>query len=302
MSPISGPDMVIIRVRRAKMPSPEDEDIESLYEEYLRDYLSKNFPDELDQLRLLPPLKGNERLINAVKFNVGEIVSRYRRRSMEDNDYAARIKECIDSAKSAAKALGQFGKLLMGMDRVHRGAILAAANEFAPDPFLEQSPSELYVALTRTSAMMDVLSAAITIGTGISVDKRRGRPPLGLVLPAFELIREWEFITAELTTGEPREFFETEGDITATERLDLRGDPDRLFGLKVKRVPTPRPLYKGETKDQEGQYMEHSSAFVGICLKMIKPDITRQQVITSIKNVVKQRANVRQIMEKAPSG
>jgi hypothetical protein len=122
------------------------------------------------------------------------------------------------------------------------------------------------------------------------------------VLPACELIREWEFITAELTTGERREFFETEGDMTAIERLDLRGDPSRFFGLKVKQVPTPRPLYKGENKDQEGQYVEHSTAFVGLCLKMINPEITRQQVITCIKNVVKLRSDLQQRMEAAPTG
>ena len=283
------------------MPNPEDEDPESLFEKYLYDYLPSNFPNEFEQLCLLSPLKGNERLIRAVKFNVGEIVSRYRRRLIEDNDYATRIKECIDFAKSAAKSLGQFVELFMGMDRVHRDEILYAANEFAPDQFLEQSPSELYVALTRTSAIMGVLSAAITAGTGVSVGSRRGRPPLAFVLPAWELIREWEFITAELTTGEPREFFETEG-MTATKRVDLRGDPHRFFGLKVKQVPTPRPLYKGEKKDQEGQYVEHSTAFVGLCLKMIKPEITRQQVITCIKNVVKQRADLRQRTETAPHG
>jgi hypothetical protein len=283
------------------MPNPGDEDPESLYEKHLYDYLPSNFPNEFEQLCLLSPLKGNERLIRAVKFNVGEIVSRYRRRLIEESDYADRVRECINFAKSATKSLGQFGELLMGMDRVHRDAILYEANELAPHLFLKQSPGELYVALTGTSVTMRVLSDAITAGTGISVGSQRGRPPLVFVLPARELIREWEFITAELTTGEPREFFETEG-MTATERLDLRGDRHRFFGLKVRQVPTPRPLYKGQKKDQEGQYVEHSTAFVGLCLKMIKPEITRQQVITCIKNVVKQRAGLRQRTETAPPG
>ena len=110
------------------MPNPEDEDPESLSEKYLYDYLPLNFPNEFEQLCLLSPLKGNERLIRVVKFNVGEIVSRYRRRLVEENDYAARIKECIDFAKSAAKSLGQFVELFMGMDGVHRDEYVSATN------------------------------------------------------------------------------------------------------------------------------------------------------------------------------
>src|ERR1700722_5811300 len=52
------------------MPNLEDEDPESLYEKYLYDYLPSNFPNEFEQLCLFSPLKGNERLIRAVKFNV----------------------------------------------------------------------------------------------------------------------------------------------------------------------------------------------------------------------------------------
>ena len=67
-------------------------------------------------------------------------------------------------------------------------------------------------------------------------------------------------------------------------------------------MPTPRPLGKGKDKDQKRQYVEHSTAFIGQCLKMIKPDITDQQVITSIKHAVKQRTLMWQMRENIKAG
>ncbi len=67
-------------------------------------------------------------------------------------------------------------------------------------------------------------------------------------------------------------------------------------------MPTPRPLGKGKDKDQKARYVEHSTAFIGLCLKMIKPDITNSEVITSTKHAVKQRAIAAQTVENIRAG
>jgi hypothetical protein len=58
-------------------------------------------------------------------------------------------------------------------------------------------------------------------------------------------------------------------------------------------------LGKGKDKDQKRQYQERATEFIGLCLKMIKSDITPQQVITSIKHAVKLRAVMGQMVENA---
>ena len=142
------------------------------------------------------------------------------------------------------------------------------------------------------ATMMRVLPAAVTLGTGISAAKRvQGRPHSPYISPAFELMQQWECLTAEpMTEGEALIHFGPSNDLTPAERraTGKMNTPSHLS--KIKPVPTPRPLGKGKDKDRKRQYVEHSSAFIGQCLQMIKPDITPQQVLTSVKHAVKQRA------------
>jgi hypothetical protein len=286
------------------MPNPEDQDIETLHEEFLLNYLPSNFPEEFRQLCLLPPLHGNEDLIRTVKINVGAIVLRHRTRFTEDMDYFVRIKQCIRSAESAEKAIEEFVNLFMNMDTDHRDATLNVANEIAPHRFPDQKLGEFLGKLTTMATTMKVLAAAVTLGTGISAAKRgQGRPWSPYISPARELTREWESITAEpMTTGEALTFFGPIDNLTPAQRRAIRRINTPFDGLKIKPVPTPRPLGKGKDKDQKRQYVEHSTEFIGLCLKMIKPDITPQQVITSIKHAVKLRAVMEQMVENAAAG
>jgi hypothetical protein len=281
------------------MPIPEDQDIEALEEEFLLNYLPSNFPKEFSELCLLPPLHGNEDLIRTAQLSLGEIIYRHRRMFTEDKDYFVRIEKCIQLATSSANDLREFADLFMKMDTVHRDATLNAANEIAPHQFPDQKLGEFFRQLTAISKMMDILAAAVTFGTGISAAKRgKGRPGSSYIIPAWELMQEWEFITAKpMTVGEAVKFFEPADELTAAERGALRRDATQSHGFRIKPVPTPRPLGKGKDKDQKRQYVEDSSASIGLCLKMIKPDITDSQVITSIKRAVKLRAVREQMVE-----
>jgi hypothetical protein len=274
------------------MPIPEDQDIEALEEEFLLNYLPSNFPKEFRELCLLSPLHGNEDLIRMVQLSLGEIIFRHHKRFTEDKDYFVRIEQCIRSAESAEKALEEFVDLFMRMDTGHRDAILNVANEIAPHRFPDQKLGEFFGQLTAMATMMKVLAATVTFETGISVAKRgKGRPQSSYISPAWELMQEWEFITAKpMTVGEAVKFFEPADELTAAEHRALRRDATPSHGFRIKPVPTPRPLGEGKNKEHTPRYMEHSTAFIGQCLKMIKPDITPQQVITSIKHAVKLRA------------
>jgi hypothetical protein len=284
------------------MPLPEDQDIETLHQEFLLNYLPDNFPEEFMQLCHLPQLQGNEDRIRVVKINVGAIVFRHRKRFTEDTDYFVRIEKCIRSAESAEKAIEEFVDLFMNMDTHHRHATLNVASDIAPRRFPNQKLGKFLGKLTIMATSMKLLAAAVTFGTGVSAAKRgRGRPSSPYISPAHDLAREWEFITAKpMTVGEALTHYEQLDDLSPAERRAIRHTP--FDGLKIKPVPTPRPLGKGADKEPKPRYVEHSTAFIGLCLKMIKPEIIPQEVITAIKHAVKLRAVTGRMVENAAAG
>ena len=240
-----------------------------------------------------------------MQLNLGEIIFRHRKRFAEDKDYFVRIEQCIRSAETAEKALQEFVDLFMRMDTAHRDAILYLANEVAPDQFQDQKLGEFLGQLTAMPTMMKVLAAAVTLATGISAAKRsRGQPQSPYISPAFELMQQWEYLTAEpMTEGEALIHFRPSDDLTPAERrATLRIDTPWQHGLEIHKAPTPRPLGKGKDKDQKRQYLEHSTAFIGQCLKMVKPDITDSQVITAVKHAVKRRALMVKVLENVKAG
>ena len=209
------------------MPIPEHQDIEALEEEFFFNYLPSNFPKEFGELCLIPPLDKNKDLIRTVQLSLGEIIFRHRKRFAEDKDYFVRIEKCIRSAESAEKALQEFVDLFMRMDAAHRDAILYVANEIASDQFQDQKLGEFFGELTAMATMMRVLAAAVMYGTGISAARRgQGRPQSPYTSPAFELMQQWQSITAEpMTTGEALTLFEPIepiDDLTPAEQRAIR--------------------------------------------------------------------------------
>jgi hypothetical protein len=295
---------------RTAMPVPQDPNMEALHEEFLFNYLPSNFPKEFSELCLLldkntdPPLGKNKDLLREVQLNLGEIIWRHHKRFTEDKDYFVRIQQCIWSAESVTKTLGEFVDLFMRMDNAHREVTLCVANRIAPRLFPDQKLGEFLGRITTFVTMMEVIAAAVSSGTGIPGAKRgRGRPQSPYLSPAYELMQEWEFITAEpMTAGEALIHVTPPNDLTPAERRALRRDHRPSNLLRIKPVPTPRPLGKGKDKDQKARYVEHSTAFIGLCLKMIKPDITNSEVITSTKHAVKQRAIAAQTVENIRAG
>jgi hypothetical protein len=287
------------------MPIPEHQD--ALEEEFFFNYLPSNFPKEFGELCLIPPLDKNKDLITTVQENLGEIVFRHRKRFMEDKDYFVRIEQCIRSAASVEKALREFVDLFMRMDTAHRDTTLYVGKEIAKEIAMARFPDKLdefLGQLDAMAAMMTVLAAAVTVGTGISAAKRgRGRPQSPYTSPAFELMQQWESLTAEpMTEGEALIAFGATDDLATAERRAIRRINTPFDGLKINKVPTPRPLAKGKDKDQKRQFAEHSTAFIGKCLEMINPGITTSQVITSIKHAVKQRALMEKVLQNVKTG
>jgi hypothetical protein len=314
------------------MPVPQEPDMEALHEEFLFNYLPLNFPKEFSELCELclllgidkespfdenggPPLDKNngppidedndrkKRVREILQLSLGEFIWRHHKRFTEDDDYFVRIKQCIRSTETVTKTLEEFVDLFMGMDNEHREVTLRVANEIAPHLFPDQKLGEFLRQLTAVVPMMEVLAAAVSIGTGIPGPNKvkEGRPHSPYISPAYELMQEWQFITAKpMMAGEAITHFTPPDDLTPAVRRD--DTPSNLLGIKP--APTPRSLGKGKDKDkdQKARYQEHSTAFIGLCLKMIKPDITPQQVITSIRHAVRLRAIAAQTLENIRAG
>jgi hypothetical protein len=95
------------------MAIPEGQDMEASEEEFIFNYLPSNFPEEFKELCLIPPLRGNDDLIERVQSELGEIVSRHHLRFSQEKDYFIRVEQCIRSVESAAQVLDELFKLFM---------------------------------------------------------------------------------------------------------------------------------------------------------------------------------------------
>jgi hypothetical protein len=265
-------------VGRSDMPSMKDQNVQTLKMEALEEdlywnYLPSNFPEEFKELCQIPPIHGNAILMDEVKRSLGEIVFRYHRQFSEQKDYYVRIEQCIKCAESAENLLQKLFDLFLGMDTEHRGATLAVANMIDSKRFPDQTDREFVGSLTAIMDTMRLLSVSVQIGTGVpSTKPTRGRPVSPFIRPAQDLIEAWESITAQPMKD--------------------------IDGFWIKHVRTPRPFAKGKDKNRESSPVEHSTAFIRICFKMINPKITNSQVITSIKHAVKIRAAIHQAVTK----
>jgi hypothetical protein len=287
------------------MPEPKDDEIELLHEDFLNDYLPSNFPKDFEELCRIPPLdeiKNNEDLMTAVRIDLGQIVCKHRKRFTDDPNYFVRIEQCVRAAESAENALKEVLDLFVGMDNEHREAALDLAREIGPCIFPEQKLGNFLEQLAAAAMKMEILERAVSTVTGVAAQKRgKGRPLSNYIVPAYELMQEWEIITATpMTVGDALIGFSDE--TTPTERRTLRRFDAPFPARKIKPVPTPRPLGKGTDRNPKPQYAEHSTAFIGQCLKMIAPKITPQEVVTAIKHAVSLRPVYRRMVENVHAG
>jgi hypothetical protein len=289
------------------MPEVENQDIELSHKDFLYDYLPSNFPKDFEELSRIPQIqkiiKEDQDLMTDLRIDLAQIVFKHRKRFIDDPDYFVRIEQCVRAAESAERALKQVVDLFVGMDNEHRECALEAAREIAPLVFPEQKLGDFLEQLTVAAMKMEVLAPAVSAVTGVAAEKRgKGRPVSNYIVPAYELMQEWESITAEaMTVGEAIIGFSND-DITPTKRRALRRIKAPSDSRRIKHVPTPRPLAKGKDREPKPQYAEHSTAFIGLCLKMIAPKITPQEVVTAIKHAVTLRPVYRRMVANVHAG
>jgi len=219
------------------------------------------FPQEIQQICALRPLRSRPELIEGFLLRLDDIVGFARRRL--EADHLDRTLLSIRSSKDAAEKIATVSEALAKLDGEQLETVLSIAAEISPRPFFEnQDLNGFFRLLHDLRTLLLTLHAAIQFGTGI-VDQptRRGRPRSRYVRQALELIDAWENITAE-------QFAE-----------------DSPLWLR-KRVPTPK---REKTDDKKSVIIQPSTEFIGIALRMIDPKIKDAQVFTAIKNALSLR-------------
>jgi hypothetical protein len=242
------------RSRRPRRQQPDENLVAKLR---LAEFKAK-FPQEIEQICSLAPLRGRPHLLDDFLLTVDEIVGLAQRRL--NKDQVERIVQSIRSSKDAADEIAAIMEALGKVDGVQLETVLSIASEVFPRPFFKNQDLPGFSRLLQDfRTLLLTLHAAIQFGTGIT-DKpiSRGRPPSPYVRQALELIEAWENVTAE-------QFAE-----------------DSPLWLR-KRVPTPK---REKTDDGKIVIKQPSTEFIGIALRMIDPKIKDAQVFTAIKNAL----------------
>ncbi len=232
----------------------------ALIETLQLDKLRTEFPQGIEQICNLPPLRSKPHLIDDFLLKVGDIIYQSRRRL--DSEHINRVLQSIRSSNAAAADIQKVTEGLAKLDIEQLEAVLLIAGEVFPKPFFEKQDLEgFFRLLDDFGALMLTLYAAIRLGTGISDKPRgRGRPSSRYVLPALELIDAWESVTSERLTDDSPVWF-------------------------LKRVPTPKRL-ETDVKDRKFDTKQPSTEFVWIALRMIDPKIKDAEVFTAIKRAL----------------
>jgi hypothetical protein len=222
--------------------------------------LRAEFPQEIEQICNLPPLRSKQRLIDDFLLKVGDIIYQSQRRL--DSEHINRVLQSIRSSNAAAADIQKVMEGLAKLDIEQLETVLLIAGEVLPKPFFEKQDLEgFFRLLDDFGALMLTLYAAIRLGTGISDEPRgRGRPSSRYVLPALELIDAWESVTSERLTDDSPVWF-------------------------LKRVPTPKRL-ETDVKDRKFDTKQPSTKFVWIALRMIDPKIKDAEVFTAVKRAL----------------
>ena len=229
------------------------------------DQLRADFPQEVEQICNLRPLRSSPHPVDDLLLKLCEIVHFGRRRL--GKQHVDLVVQTIRSSNDAAANIAQVIDGLAELDIEQLQNILFIAREVTPQPFEKRDLSAFFRLLNDYRALMLTLYAAIKLGTGISdVPKGKGRPSSPYVQPALELIEAWEAITA------------------------TRYCEDSPLEV-IKRVPTPKRLEASGPKGKDQKYLtkQPSTEFISIALHMINPNIRDAEVFTAIKNALRER-------------
>ena len=204
------------RVSRRTRKRDQQLEQTALIEQIQLDQLRADFPQEVEQICNLEPLRSSPHLVDDLLLKLDKIVVFARRRL--DKQHIARVEQAIRSSNDAAAKIAQVMDGLAKMDIEQLQSVLFIAREAFRQPLEKRDVSAFFRLLNDFQALMLTLHAAIQLGTGISeLPKGKGRPSSRYVQPALELIDVWEFLTATpYCEGSPLEV--------------------------IKRVPTPKRL------------------------------------------------------------
>jgi hypothetical protein len=223
------------------------------------------YPRELDAICKLPSIRNRKDMLDHLKLELEEIVTKYRRRYADAN-YFRHIEECVRFTKSAATNLEDVADRLVKLDGTHIETLWRVAHEIDSNGFSKASFRALFVQVISMSQTLDLLAGALTVATGIAAgDKRgKGRPPNPYPEVAGELIELWERITAE---QKPPPY-----------------NPDVLW---IKPVSAAKKQVKEGEPDTHAS--EESTEFCRLVLRMIDPNLTMPQVRTAVNNARQDR-------------
>jgi hypothetical protein len=243
--------------------------------------LPSDFPQEFEKICRLIARETQKIGAKEVQLRLGEIVYRYRDR-FSDPQYFDRIRECINAANCASENIGLVFKRFVGLDidkytdagnnpeelkhlkRIdidHIQKVMSAINNLSPRNFPIKGYLDLLKHLKEIQLILMVLSAALILGTVTTVTPReRGRPRLPYVFSTLDLIEAWE---------------------------DMMGT----------KVVSPKGTVAGKKGQLEAA--QPSTEFVRLGLRMIKDEITTAEAMTSIKNALKLREQIKKLEYKA---
>jgi hypothetical protein len=216
-------------------------------------------------------------LLDYLKLELDDIVTKYKRRFSDNGHYFANIAECIRFAQAAPDYLQAVCDRLAKLDGTHIETLWTMASEIDPNEFAERDYMGLLNQLSSMIHTMKLLTVALPFATGVSGNKRgQGRPPKRYFEAAMEMILLWEIVTAE---SKPPPY-----------------NPDVFFIEAVKTA-------KKEVKKGEPDIVasKDSVEFCRLVFRMIDPNITLPQVRTAINNARKAREMWLQFLDSASS-
>jgi hypothetical protein len=242
------------------------------------DQLRVDFPQELEQLRNLEPLRSRPDLLDGLFLKLGEIVYLGRLR-IEQGQIDLTVR-AIKSSNDAAANIATVVEGLANMDDAALDTVLAVTQGKFPQPYFVQDVNGLFKLLEEFRVLMMTLHRTMKFGTGLSDERRRtGRPPSPYLQLTILLINAWESLIAEQYSD------------------------DTALAPIITRVPMPKRLDTSDVERKKSKIVskQPSTEFILTALRMINPNIKDAEVFTAIKKVLKQRKILQTYIANHPS-
>jgi hypothetical protein len=206
-----------------------------------------DFPDEFRKIKRLLA-KVSVPVEDAVlRYELGRIVYRLQKR-YRDPQYGINISKLEKQTATAALALGEARKSFELLDLVHLKLFESVLSTVPHGIFSRAKAVAILDDIDRMAMKMEFITVAISfIATFEKKPDRRSRPTLPYRMTTWHVVNLWETLT-----GQP--------------------------------VVTPRGISKGHGENAEA--IQPSTEFVRLALKMIDPNVTTANVITSIRNIL----------------